>query len=126
MDRAYAPFVMEALEQEGLSYAIRLDNSKDPVILSGKIDRVDRKDDVIRVIDYKTGKDRLDFESVPSLFSREDKRNKAAFQTMLYALLYKANHKSIGLRIIPGLINRMNLFDQNFQFGLKVGKEYVD
>jgi CRISPR/Cas system-associated exonuclease Cas4 (RecB family) len=126
MDRAYAPFVIEALEQEGLSYAIKLANSKDPVILSGKIDRVDRKDDVIRVIDYKTGKDRLDFESVPSLFSREDKRNKAAFQTMLYALLYKANHRSNGSRIIPGLINRMNLFDQNFQFGLKVGKDYVD
>ena len=45
---------------------------------------------------------------------------------MLYALLYKANHHSTGSRIVPGLINRMNLFDRNFQFGLKVGKNYVD
>ena len=126
MDKEYSPFVMEALEQEGLSYEMKLDNAKAFVILSGKIDRVDRKDDVVRVIDYKTGRDRLDFESVTSLFSREGKRNKAAFQTMLYALLYKTNHRSSGLRIVPGLINRMNLFDRNFQFGLKVGKMYVD
>ena len=126
MDRAYSPFVMEALEQEGLSYEMKLGNSPGFVTLSGKIDRVDRKDDVVRVIDYKTGRDKLDFESVPSLFSREERRNKAAFQTMLYALLYKANHHSTGSRIVPGLINRMNLFDRNFQFGLKVGKNYVD
>jgi len=27
---------------------------------------------------------------------------------------------------VPGLINRMNLFDKNFRFGLRIGKEYVD
>ena len=126
IDKAYAPFVMEALEQEGLSYVMKLDRAPGFVILSGKIDRVDRKNDVVRVIDYKTGRDKLDFDNIPSLFSRESRRNKAAFQTMLYALLYKANHKSNGFKIVPGLINRMNLFDRNFQFGLKVEKRYID
>jgi hypothetical protein len=126
VDRAYAPFVMEAIEQDGLSYVMKLDKAPGFVILGGKIDRVDRKDNVIRVIDYKTGKDKLDFDNIPSLFSREGKRNKAAFQTMLYALLYKANNKSNGVKIVPGLINRMNLFDRNFQFGLKVDKQYID
>lgn len=126
IDRAYAPFVMEALEQEGLSYVVKLDNAPGFVILGGKIDRVDRKENVVRVIDYKTGRDKLDFDNIPSLFSREERRNKAAFQTMLYALLYKANNKSNGFKIVPGLINRMNLFDRNFQFGLKVDKKYID
>lgn len=126
MDKAYAPFVMEALEQEGLLYNVKLDKPPGSVLLSGKIDRVDRKDNLLRVIDYKTGKDKLDFESVPSLFARDQKRNKAAFQTMLYALLYKTNAPSAGHKIVPGLINRMNLFDKNFQFGLKVGKTYVE
>jgi hypothetical protein len=126
IDRAYAPFVMEALEQEGLSYVVKLDNVPGFVILGGKIDRVDRKENVVRVIDYKTGRDKLDFDNIPSLFSREERRNKAAFQTMLYALLYKANNKSNGFKIVPGLINRMNLFDRNFQFGLKVDKKYID
>jgi ATP-dependent helicase/DNAse subunit B len=126
IDKAYTPFVMEALEQGGLSYDIRLNNTPVHVTLGGKIDRVDRKENVVRVIDYKTGRDKLDFDNIPSLFSREEKRNKAAFQTMLYALLYKANHKSNGFKIVPGLINRMNLFDRNFQFGLKVGKDLID
>ncbi len=126
MDKAYAPFVMEALEQEGLLYNVKLNSAPGSVLISGKIDRVDRKGDLIRVIDYKTGKDKLDFESIASLFSRDQKRNKAAFQTMLYALLYKANTSGNGSRIVPGLINRMNVFDKNFQFGLKVGKTYVE
>jgi len=80
----------------------------------------------LRVIDYKTGKDQLDFESVESLFARDEKRNKAAFQTMLYALLYKSSSGEQNNKIVPGLINRMNLFDRDFKFGLKVGKDYID
>ena len=94
MDLAYAPFVMEALGAGG--FAVILSNwisSPGSVLISGKIDRVDRKDKILRVIDYKTGKDQLDFDSIASLFSREGKRNKAAFQTMLYALLYKVEYK---------------------------------
>jgi hypothetical protein len=126
IDKAYAPFVMEALEQEGLTYRVKLDRAPGFVILGGKIDRVDRKENVVRVIDYKTGRDKLEFDTIASLFSREERRNKAAFQTMLYALLYKANSTSKDIRIVPGLINRLNLFDRNFQFGLKVDKQYID
>ena len=61
IDKAYAPFVMEALEQEGLSYVMKLDKAPGFVILSGKIDRVDQKDGVVRVIDYKTGKGQARF-----------------------------------------------------------------
>ncbi len=127
MDKMYAPFSMEGLEQGGLLYHVTLDNFPVSVIVSGNIDRVDRKNNILRIIDYKTGKDQLNFDSVASLFERDGKRNKAAFQTMLYALLYKANAKTSGFKIVPGLINRLNLFDKNFQFGLKLGKDhYVD
>lgn len=126
MDRAYAPFTMEATEQGGLLHTIPLKSQNHRVILNGKIDRIDRKGNVLRVIDYKTGKDQLDFEDIPSLFSRDNKRNKAAFQTLLYALLYRANSKGETSRIVPGLINRMNLFDKDFQFGLKYGNSYVN
>jgi hypothetical protein len=71
----------------------------------------------------------LDFESIASLFSREGKRNKAAFQTLLYALMYVNSLGPNGgtdRRVVPGLINRMNLFDEGFTFGLKVGKHPVD
>jgi hypothetical protein len=141
MDKGYAPFRIEALEQGGLTYRVKLDKAPYEVTLAGKIDRVDRKGDLLRIIDYKTGKDELNFESVASLFSRTGHRNKAAFQTLLYALLYVnsleagGGHPSAGQqlnksagnrRVVPGLINRMNLFDDDFAFGLKVGKEHVN
>jgi CRISPR/Cas system-associated exonuclease Cas4 (RecB family) len=129
MDQAYAPFYIEGLEQEGLTYELKIDQPPYKAVISGKIDRVDRKDDVLRVIDYKTGKDKLNFDSVASLFSRSGIRNKAAFQTLLYALLYKRTHLSDGrwnnAKLVPGLINRLNLFDEGFSFGLKVGKDNV-
>ena len=126
MDKAYAPFEIEVLEQGGLEHSVTIDQYPGSTLLGGKIDRVDRKGDLVRVIDYKTGKDKLDFDSVASLFSRDGKRNKAAFQTLLYALLYKTNARRTSQKIVPGLINRMNLFDDDFKFGLKVGKNFVD
>jgi len=129
MDKTHAPFAMEAIEQQGLIYRFKTERSPGYAVIGGKIDRVDRKDGLLRIIDYKTGKDELTFESIPSLFSREGKRNKAAFQTILYALLYKENlpvhiNKET-VRIVPGLINRVNLFDKGFTFGLTLNKERI-
>lgn len=127
IDKAYAPFTMEAVEQSGVLYRIKIDQSPGYAVIGGKIDRVDSKNGLVRIIDYKTGKDELNFESIQSLFSREGKRNKAAFQTLIYALLYNTNMSpaSINTRISPGLINRMNLFEEAFEFGLKMAKAPV-
>lgn len=127
IDRQHAPFQIEGLEQEGLTFKIKLDIHPYNAVVGGKIDRVDRKDNQVRVIDYKTGKDKLNFDSVASLFVRDAKRNKAAFQTLMYALLYKHNFlkSDSTTQVVPGLINRMNLFDEDFTFGLKVGREQM-
>lgn len=121
MDREYAPFTLEALERRDLAYSIRVDSHGHPVvILGGSIDRADRKGDVVRVIDYKTGKDELKFSDVPSLFTRGLNRNKAAFQTFLYTLLYKKNVvRYANVKLVPGLMNRVNLFSEDFVFGLQ-------
>lgn len=129
IDEEHAPFTIEALEKEGLTYQLKIDRPPYEVILGGKIDRVDSKGEEMRVIDYKTGKDELEFDSIASLFSREGKRNKAAFQTLLYALMYvhdcaQNNNRDVG-RVVPGLINRMNLFDEGFTFGLTIGNHPV-
>jgi CRISPR/Cas system-associated exonuclease Cas4 (RecB family) len=126
-DKVYAPFKMEAIEKRDLRLTLQLDAEGHPtILLGGTIDRADSKDGLLRVIDYKTGKDTADIKGgIQDLFEREGKRNKAAFQTMLYALLYASNPKTSGYRIVPGLMNRMNLFDPDFRFGLQIGKEYV-
>ena len=94
-------------------------------VIGGKIDRLDRKGDRVRVIDYKTGKDKLDFTDVASLFSREGKRNKAAFQTLVYALLYHENFPDKNVQIVPSLINRLNIFDGKGRFELTMNKMEV-
>ena len=63
-----------------------------PVRLTGQIDRVEEKDGVIRLVDYKTGKGDPVFDNVPSLFTADDtKRNTYALQTILYTMLYPAD-----------------------------------
>lgn len=128
-DKAYTPFEMIALETRDLTYAIRLKVPGNPEVqLGGSIDRADQKNNVIRVIDYKTGKDTTDIKgSVSDLVNRDADRNKAAFQTMLYALLFHKNARPYEqpMKLIPGLMNRVNLFEDNFTFGLKIGKDYV-
>lgn len=126
LDKSYAPFTMEAIEQGGMLYRIKINQSPGWAVIGGKIDRVDSKENLFRIIDYKTGKDKLDFESIPSLFVRDNKRNKAAFQTLLYALLYKTNLTSTGAKLIPGLINRMSLFEDTFQFGFTMNWQPIN
>lgn len=126
IDRAYAPFTIEALERKDLMFGVPLDTEGNPeVMIGGAIDRADLKGQVLRVIDYKTGKDELSFESITALFNREGKRNKAAFQTILYALLFYRNVTTPGTRLVPGLMNRVNLFDDDFVFGLKQGRSVL-
>lgn len=130
-DKIYAPFQMLALERRDMIYKLPLHADGRPVaILGGSVDRADYKDRLVRVVDYKTGKDRLEFESIESLFRHDQKRNKAAFQTLMYALLFYQNHlaffKDAQTRLLPGLFNRINLFDEDFKFGLKVGSNQVE
>lgn len=127
VDRVRAPFTIEGIEQGGLLYNIKISRPPGYAVIGGKIDRVDRKGDEVRVVDYKTGKDKMDFESIASLFEQNKKRNKAAFQTLLYALLYKTSHAASlnGARLVPGLINRENLFKNEFDFGLVMAKEMI-
>lgn len=127
LDKKRTPFEMEAVELSGLLYQVKIDHPPGNAVIGGTIDRVDRKDNEIRIIDYKTGKDRLEFENIPSLFVRDEKDRKAAFQTLVYALLYKYNVTPVaGTKFIPGLINRLNLFDESFQFGLIMNRAKVE
>jgi acyl-CoA-binding protein len=85
------------------------------VALGGVIDRLDRKDGVVRLIDYKTGKDTKKVKSVASLFDRDDKgRNKAAMQTMLYAYFYQTKHPENRLPLKPGIFNIKEIYNPKF------------
>lgn len=130
-DKEYSPFEIIGLEtkaSDGFYYDIpvSINGEKKRVGLKGIIDRIDKKDNKIRIIDYKTGKDNKKVASVESLFDSEDPfRNKAGFQTFYYSLLYyygqnKADKDDSESLLMPGLYNSSELFRPGFSMQLQI------
>ncbi len=126
-DKKHTPFIMEGLEESAFTFRVKIDHAPGYAILGGKVDRADRVkengEEILRIIDYKTGKDELGFYDIHSLFVPHKKRNKAAFQTLIYTLLYQSNRKTADLPVVPGLLNRINLFADEFSFGFFMNKK---
>ena len=132
MDEKYMPFEIKSLESDkegdyGRLLPVKADDTTFHVNLKGIIDRVDQKNGMIRVIDYKSGKDGTEVKTIASVLDRNDeKRNKAGFQTLYYAWLY-ACKKGKDRPIVPGLFNIRELFADDFDFRLKLkGHPLVD
>ncbi|MEN8203375.1 MAG: PD-(D/E)XK nuclease family protein [Bacteroidota bacterium] len=120
-DMAIAPFQLVSAEQR---YVRRMDISPDDRSLTlrmgGKIDRVDRVGDSLRVIDYKTGNARQGFQDMKSLFDRDlISRNGAAMQTLFYAWLVSEEHQ--GQSVLPGLYVMKALYGKKFDPALTMG-----
>jgi hypothetical protein len=90
-DEAQAPFRILSLEQKvdaEISFPLR--GKEASIKLFGYIDRIDEKEGVTRIIDYKTGSDKLSFKDIPELFNTDGKHiNKALIQTLLYTYVYE-------------------------------------
>ncbi|RZK50731.1 MAG: PD-(D/E)XK nuclease family protein [Pedobacter sp.] len=66
------------------------DGSFKQIKLFGIFDRIDLKDGVYSIIDYKTGSDELKFTSIEDNYNAEQKSiNKALLQTLFYAYIYE-------------------------------------
>lgn len=90
-DEEDAPFKILALEEKiSEEISFQLKGKQESIKIFGIIDRVDEKDGVTRIVDYKTGSDELKYNSVEKLFDTNDKGiNKALVQTMVYAFLFE-------------------------------------
>ncbi len=125
-DAQTAPFTVKRVEGE-FEYEVPLDNGI-KIRLQGSIDRLDEKENTIRVIDYKSGGDEVKFPNVESLFDRNhDKRNGAAMQTLFYSYLFIKNEEYDGLKnVIPCLYNGKGLFKPEFSEILKIDKKELN
>lgn len=90
-DEEDAPFTILSLEEKiNTELEFELNGKMEQVKLFGFIDRVDERNGVTRIIDYKTGSDKLTFKDVPSLFNSDGKHiNKALIQTLIYTYAYE-------------------------------------
>ncbi len=133
-DKKYSPFNIEFLEVNYFNTTVRVPQRDKilNIVLGGKIDRADRKDNTVRILDYKTGGDLNIFTSIEALFDRGlEKRNKAAFQAMLYASVYVKRNQNLftptsKTKLQPGLINRKDIFRNDFEYGLYLNKQRLE
>ncbi|CAD5251916.1 MULTISPECIES: PD-(D/E)XK nuclease family protein [unclassified Imperialibacter] len=123
-DESYAPFEILGLELDELPLDFQLTGGR-KVKLKGIIDRVDSKEGLVRVMDYKSGADNKVFYGIETLFDREHpKRNKAAMQTFYYGMLYlDKNAVAEDIKVLAGLYNSRELFNDNFQVELELKSE---
>lgn len=90
-DKKDTPFVIRGIETTAYEHHFQIPHAG-KVRLGGSIDRMDEKDGVMRIIDYKTGKAEFlekknptDEEFIDKHF--EDPKYKSGFQGLVYALL---------------------------------------
>jgi ATP-dependent helicase/DNAse subunit B len=128
-DAEIAPFKILSLEDNyQIEIPFNLEEASETVNLGGKIDRVDEMDNRIRIIDYKTGNDTLDYQNIEAIFSdKKTGQRSAVFQTFLYSKFYQ-DIKKPEMPVVPGVYSVKHLFDNSFEYKIynKETKSYIN
>ena len=92
VDIKRTPFILKGLEQK-VDATLAIFSGTKAVHIGGTIDRIDSVPGATEIIDYKTGATEHSFKNLAELFDATvKKRNKAAFQTLLYAFVWDEMH----------------------------------
>lgn len=122
-DKTKTPFTYIYSEKDFV-HTLPVANSDFSVSFKGIIDRVEEKDGVTSIIDYKSGADALDFKSIGDLFVYfDDKRPKNVFQTFYYSLFYLMDNKDAV--VSPNIYYIKNIFKRDFSTQVTESKEPV-
>lgn len=122
-DLTFAPFSIVALEKKiEQQITLNIDGKEHTIKLLGVLDRVQKKDGVENIIDYKTGvvnseifRLRVDAENVNVLF--ENPKYKEKFQQYFYSIVYlNGESKKIKAGIYPlkDLSKGLRFFDETY------------
>ncbi|WP_300702679.1 PD-(D/E)XK nuclease family protein [Bacteroides sp.] len=118
-DLQYSPFFMEGMEKDVydvLEIAIPTGNLS--IKIGGTIDRLDIKDDTLRIVDYKTGGTPKTPESIEQLFTPADNRPNYIFQTFLYAAILCRKQP---LKVAPSLLYIHRAASDNYSPVIEMG-----
>lgn len=121
IDKKHAPFrYISSEERCNIQYPIQ--NGQQQVNLKGFIDRIDEKEGIIRILDYKTGSGKLEFKSLDEVFEHNrENRPKFVLQTFLYGIFYK--EQAQGKTITPGIYYMRDVFKDDFDTELHAKPE---
>lgn len=121
-DMERAPFTIVSLEQKvEAEISFPLHGKEVSIKIFGYIDRVDAKDGVIKIVDYKTGSDKLTFKDIPELFNTDGKYiNKALVQTLLYTYVYEQFSGKTGVEPNLYIVKTMKELGVCFKTGRQI------
>ena len=113
-EKEQSPFTVTGLEEE-VKHVMQTNSHA--VRLKGYVDRIDFKEGVYRVIDYKTGASQNTFKNVDELFDPEQhSKVKAVFQTILYSYILSEKDKDGKYR--PCILNIKDLYKPDFNINV--------
>jgi hypothetical protein len=119
IDQDFAPFSIVGLELKmdaPVSFTFR--GKKTAVKVGGLIDRLDRDNKQLRIVDYKTGADKLVFSSFNDVFDPQKIANtKAVFQTFVYSYVIKKNFPAEPV-IVPTVYQLKKFFEDEKSFAV--------
>ena len=93
-----------------------------PIKIAGKVDRIEERNGIIRIIDYKTGKVEKTNVTLKSWKGLTDEiKNDKIIQILAYSFMYE--NEANGKPIEAGIISFKNLKSGFLPFSLKDGKE---
>lgn len=121
-DKTNIPFILYKTETElvdKFNFETPLGNID--TYLGGRVDRIDMKENILRVLDYKTGGTGKAIKSVEELFISSKNRNGYAFQAFLYSVIISRQKPEF--KVMPSIlyINRKLTEQEDIQ--IKFGKE---
>ncbi|GHT21021.1 hypothetical protein FACS189430_00410 [Bacteroidia bacterium] len=126
VDKAVTPFKIISLEDKiNVQIPVTGGGVTVKVNLQGAIDRLEKTQDKIRIIDYKTGAAKRSFPAIEVLFDRNKPDNHAAMQTLLYACITMLKYPHYQT-VSPCLYVVKELFTENFDPRLRLNKVPID
>jgi len=120
IDKQMAPFTIMALEKR-VSEIIETQtpSGKIKISVGGYIDRIDKKDNNVRVLDYKTGGVIMEPISVYELFESDKKRASNILQTFVYSAILQ---KTIpDLKVIPQIMYINAAAKKDYSAAIRMG-----
>lgn len=101
-DLQYAPFQMVSMEHSvSETITIRTAQGSFTLRLGGTVDRIDIKEETLRIVDYKTGGSPKTPTNIEQLFTPSETRPSYIFQTFLYAAILCRQQP---LKVAPALL----------------------
>lgn len=119
-DLQYAPFVMSGMEKR-VREDIDIVTPKGIIKsrIGGTIDRIDIKEDTLRVVDYKTGGSPKSPVDIQSLFSPAENRPSYIFQTFFYASIMQRKQP---LKVAPSLLYIHRAASESYSPVIEIGE----